>query len=237
MFDWEDAPLDPNNLPDVSQCDWKPQSSAVGADDILFTWIGNHYDHLDYDTVKAILNPPSPSKSPRTFCVRSAWPPSSTRWASRRRISPSSIGGIPTAQLSRLCSVQVTCVPAQHFSGRGLLDRNKTLWAGFTFECEGKKFYFAGDRKQQAFKEIGDLLGPFDLSAIPIGAYLPRSFMSTIHMAPRTASVRTRKSRARRALAYTGAPSASHQKMSTSRLSISRRKPSVLGWQRTSSSS
>lgn len=40
MFDWEDAPLDPNNLPDVSQCDWKPQDSAVGADDILFTWIG-----------------------------------------------------------------------------------------------------------------------------------------------------------------------------------------------------
>ena len=109
----------------------------------------------------------------------------------------------------------MTCVPAQHFSGRGLLDRNKSVFAGYTFKSLPSKstssaqqekkeklanVYFAGDSgygyipsgtkkededslpKCPAFKEIGEVLGPFDLSLIPIGAYSPRSFMSTIHV-------------------------------------------------------
>lgn len=107
--------------------------------------------------------------------------------------------------------VKVTCVPAQHFSSRSLFDRDQTLWAGWTFEgigeesfsTRGKKVYFLGDSGLRsvprgaseaeedklpicsAFKEIGETLGLFDLSFIPIGAYDPRYVMPTIHVSYR----------------------------------------------------
>ncbi|HCR48913.1 MAG TPA: twin-arginine translocation pathway signal [Bacteroidetes bacterium] len=80
----------------------------------------------------------------------------------------------------------LTCVPAQHFSGRGLSDRNKTLWAGFVLTVQGKRLYFAGDtgygpfvrRIQKQFPE------GFDVGILPIGAYRPEWFMSPVHVSP-----------------------------------------------------
>ena len=68
--------------------------------------------------------------------------------------------------------VRVHCVPAQHFSGRGFTDRNRRLWAGWVVEGPTRRFYHAGDTGYFAgFREIGERLGPFDLAALPIGAY------------------------------------------------------------------
>jgi N-acyl-phosphatidylethanolamine-hydrolysing phospholipase D len=88
--------------------------------------------------------------------------------------------------------LRFTCVPAQHNSGRGPLDQGTTLWSGWVIEqllvskdeAESSKIrrkgsiYFAGDTgyrrtaKSDAvcpiFKEIGQKLGPFDLSFVPI---------------------------------------------------------------------
>lgn len=84
----------------------------------------------------------------------------------------------------------ITCTPAQHFTGRGVFDRFKTLWASWAVQevpnngGEGAKVYFAGDTGYRsvrdgqdeekvphcpAFKEIGERFGGFDLALIPIG--------------------------------------------------------------------
>ena len=111
------------------------------------------------------------------------------------------IEGVGTANLY--------CTPTQHISGRGLFDRCSTLWCSWVLETspqssddEGsstKKVFFAGDTGYRhvpknakeaevpccpAFKEIGEKLGPFDLSLLPIGLYSPRYLLSPVHCTP-----------------------------------------------------
>ncbi len=81
-----------------------------------------------------------------------------------------------------------TCVPAQHFSGRTLWDRNRRLWSGWVVAGKAKRLYFAGDTAYfDGFKEIGARLGPFDLAALPIGAYVPAVIMRASHTSPEEA--------------------------------------------------
>jgi L-ascorbate metabolism protein UlaG (beta-lactamase superfamily) len=76
-------------------------------------------------------------------------------------------------------------VPGQHFSGRGLDDRDETLWLGFVIDSPHGPVYFAGDTGWGPhFKEIRDRFGPMKLSVIPIGAYKPRWFMRAAHISP-----------------------------------------------------
>jgi N-acyl-phosphatidylethanolamine-hydrolysing phospholipase D len=91
-------------------------------------------------------------------------------------------------QETRIAGVTVTCVPARHFSGRGLRDRNRRLWAGFVVAGETRRFYHPGDTALfDGFAEIGRRLGPIDLACLPIGAYEPRSIMGPIHLNPEEA--------------------------------------------------
>jgi N-acyl-phosphatidylethanolamine-hydrolysing phospholipase D len=71
-----------------------------------------------------------------------------------------------------MCQVRVVLTPAQHWSARGAWDRRATLWGGWAVLGQQLRFWFAGDTGYcPVFKEIGERCGPFDLSAIPIGAY------------------------------------------------------------------
>jgi N-acyl-phosphatidylethanolamine-hydrolysing phospholipase D len=100
----------------------------------------------------------------------------------------------------------LTCAPAQHWCSRTPFDRNTRLWCSWAIHStlaardgdlerqnDGsfKSFYFAGDTGYPEIfplhQQIGDLLGPFDLSAIPIGAYKPRFFMHDSHCDPHEA--------------------------------------------------
>ncbi len=84
--------------------------------------------------------------------------------------------------------VDVCCVPSQHFSGRGLFDRDRRLWAGWAVRGATRRFYHAGDTGYfPGFQEIGARLGPFDLAAVPIGAYCPRAMMERVHVTPEEA--------------------------------------------------
>jgi L-ascorbate metabolism protein UlaG (beta-lactamase superfamily) len=86
-------------------------------------------------------------------------------------------------------TVEVTFVPAQHWSTRSLLSRNTTLWGGFYFRIKGSTYYFVGDTgyHPKLFKEIQQRVGSPDLSFIPIGAYAPRDFMKDQHTNPEEA--------------------------------------------------
>jgi len=98
--------------------------------------------------------------------------------------------------------MKVTAVPMQHWSKRTPFSRNGTLWAGWVVEVEGFRFLFVGDSGYGPhFREIGDRLGPFDLSAIPIGAYEPRWFMKDHHMNPEESVMVHRDVRSRKSVA------------------------------------
>lgn len=84
--------------------------------------------------------------------------------------------------------VTVTYVPAEHASARGPFDQNKSLWGGFVVEAPAGTIYFAGDTAfGEHFAAIRERFGPPDVSLLPIGAYLPRWFMSVVHMDPHQA--------------------------------------------------
>jgi L-ascorbate metabolism protein UlaG (beta-lactamase superfamily) len=86
--------------------------------------------------------------------------------------------------------ITITCVPAQHFSGRGTVDRNATLWAGFVVSSKRNgHIYFAGDSGYGGFfKQIGERFGTVRLALIPIGAFKPEWFMGNIHCNPADAA-------------------------------------------------
>ena len=135
----------------------------------------NHYDHLDAGTVRRIaarfpdtlwLCPLGLGQLLHSFGVRQAierdW------W-----------------QTAETPMFSATCAPAQHFSARGLGDRNETLWCSWIVQADGARVFFAGDTAlHPAFADIGARLGPFDLVMLPIGAYEPRWFMRRVHMNP-----------------------------------------------------
>jgi L-ascorbate metabolism protein UlaG (beta-lactamase superfamily) len=81
--------------------------------------------------------------------------------------------------------IHLTCVQAKHFSGRGLSDRNTTLWCGYMLEGGAGQVYFAGDTGMgDFFEEVARRFSAIRLSILPIGAYKPRWFMEPVHMAP-----------------------------------------------------
>src|SRR5262249_39176407 len=84
--------------------------------------------------------------------------------------------------------LRFVCVPAQHFSQRTLWDRDRRLWASWAVIGPTRRFYFGGGSGYFAgFKEAGGRRGPFDLSAIAIGAYVPAAVMRFVHTTPEEA--------------------------------------------------
>lgn len=135
----------------------------------------DHYDHADLSTVRWLVQRGVP------FVV----PLGLGEWIRRA-------GGQATElnwwQETELGGLRLHCVPAQHFSGRSLRDRFRRLWAGWVVSGASRRFYYAGDTGYSAdFKEIGRRLGPMDLAAIPIGAYLPSDMMRFVHVTPEEA--------------------------------------------------
>jgi L-ascorbate metabolism protein UlaG (beta-lactamase superfamily) len=89
--------------------------------------------------------------------------------------------------------VEITLTPSQHWSRRGFFDKNLALHGGFAVNAgSAARFYYVGDSgyTPNLFSVIGRELGPFDLAAIPIGAYKPRRIHRTSHMDPEHALVR-----------------------------------------------
>eukprot|EP01035_Chromulina_nebulosa_P018731 gene18731-24495_t len=82
-------------------------------------------------------------------------------------------------------NIEIIFTPTKHWTSRTLFDKNTCLWGSYVVKSSQSKFFFTGDTAYcDIFKTIGELYGPFDLSAIPIGAYKPRWFMSQVHCDP-----------------------------------------------------
>ena len=82
--------------------------------------------------------------------------------------------------------LRFTAAPAQHFSGRGIADRNTTLWGSWAIQTDRRKVFFSGDTGLTSeFADVGQTLGPFDLSMIEIGAW--HQAWGDIHLGPANA--------------------------------------------------
>lgn len=136
----------------------------------------NHYDHMDQLTIERLHQVHDPifivglgnARLLRSWGVERVW---EIDWW---HYYPMGRGG-----------VRVVSVPAQHFSGRGLCDRNSTLWSGYVITGPGGPIYFAGDTGYGPhFQQINQVYGRIRLAILPIGASSPRWFMSRMHISP-----------------------------------------------------
>ena len=60
-------------------------------------------------------------------------------------------------------SLKLIATPSCHFSGRSLMDRNKTLWASWVILGAKDKVFFSGDSGYfPGFKEIGHKYGSYN---------------------------------------------------------------------------
>lgn len=136
----------------------------------------NHYDHLDAETVGMLARQEG---GPPRFLV----PLGVDRWFREQGIGQ--VQALDWWSSFGVGDAAFHFVPAHHWSGRSLWDRNRTLWGGWVMLHPTLRFYFAGDTGwSHDFVEIARRFAPFDLAALPVGAYEPRWFMAAQHTNP-----------------------------------------------------
>ncbi|WP_233171531.1 MBL fold metallo-hydrolase [Dyella sp. ASV21] len=134
----------------------------------------DHYDHLDYPTIRALAKLRVPFITSLGVGVHlEAW-------------------GVPPERITELDwwesvtlprGLTLTAAPSHHFSGRSLRDRNATLWSSFALRSEHHAVFFSGDTGLSPhFEEIGRRLGPFDLVMLEVGAFHPS--WGSVHLGP-----------------------------------------------------
>jgi len=154
----EEIPLDPTELRDI--------------DVVVISH--NHYDHLNKYSIKTIHSEVS------RFIVPLGVGAQLEKW------------GVPREKITELDwwdsydfdeKLTITSTPSQHFSGRGITDRNKSLWTSYVIATLDHNIYFSGDSGYfDGFKTIGEKYGPFDIAFMECGAY--NLEWAEVHMFP-----------------------------------------------------
>ena len=137
----------------------------------------NHYDHLDQATIRKLMD-----KTGR-FLVPKGVGALLREWGAPEE----KVVEMDWWQEYRLDGkLTLAYTPAQHFSARGLSDRNKALWGSWAVVGPGARVYFSGDTGMfDCFKTIGEKYGPFDFTLMHIGAYA--DVWPKAHMTPEDA--------------------------------------------------
>ena len=124
----------------------------------------DHYDHLDRDVVKALAK----AQPNLRFIVPLGVGAHLENWG----VAAERITDLDWWESTTLGGLTLTATPARHFSGRGLSDKNHTLWASWSVKGSTHSVFHSGDTGPFAgFVDIGSRHGPFDLTLIKIGAY------------------------------------------------------------------
>ena len=138
----------------------------------------DHYDHLDYPTIQQLAKHDVPFVTSlgvgahlEHFGVRPERIVELDWWETHT---------LPNTGLT------VTAAPSQHFSGRGLKDRNATLWSSMVIRSPKRAVFFSGDTGLTTeYQLIRERLGPFDLIMLEVGAFHPA--WGDIHLGPENA--------------------------------------------------
>ncbi len=154
----KDIPIDPTQLKDI--------------DVVVISH--NHYDHLNKYSIKTI------HEEVTRFIVPLGVGAQLEKW------------GVPREKIAELDwwdsfeydeNLTITSTPSQHFSGRGITDRDKSLWTSYAIATLDHNIYFSGDSGYfDGFKAIGEKLGPFDIAFMECGAY--NLEWADVHMFP-----------------------------------------------------
>jgi len=140
----------------------------------------DHYDHLDRAVVRALAR--SPEQARARFIVPLGVGAHLERWG----VAPARITELDWSESTTLGPLELTATPARHFSGRGLSDRNHTLWASWSVAGPKHRVFHSGDTGPfSGVVDIGGAHGPFDLTLIKIGAY--GDTWPDIHLTPEQA--------------------------------------------------
>ena len=135
----------------------------------------SHYDHLDKKTVQQMGS-------------HTKWlvPLGLRQWFMKAGINKDNVMEFDWWDVKEFDNFIITATPAQHWSARGLLDRNKTLWASWMLQIADKTIWYSGDTgyNPYQFREIGEKFKTINLALISIGAYEPRWFMKAMHINP-----------------------------------------------------
>ncbi|MCC3376059.1 MBL fold metallo-hydrolase [Cohnella sp. REN36] len=133
----------------------------------------DHYDHLDYGSIKRLKD-----KVGRFFV-----PLGVSAHLERWGVAPERIEECDWWDEIAWEGFTLACTPARHFSGRGLTNRNGTLWCSWVIVGAAARIYFSGDSGYGPhFRQIGDKYGAFDLTLMECGQYDKR--WAAIHMLP-----------------------------------------------------
>ena len=146
----------------------------------VFLLTHNHYDHLDLNTVRNF-----PHKNAKVIT-----PLKLSKYFTRYK-DVNELDWYEKVVINK--ELQITLLPAVHWSKRSLFDTNKTLWGNYLIEYKDKKILFACDTGVgNIYKDLGNKYGPIDITFINIGAYnffpiMPKKDKSVYHTNPEEA--------------------------------------------------
>ncbi len=138
----------------------------------------DHYDHLDYPTIHEL------AKGDVPFVTSLGVGAHLESWGVR----PERIAELDWWESHRVpnTGLTVTAAPSQHFSGRGLNDRNSTLWSSLVIRLPAHAVFFSGDTGLTTeYQAIRERLGPFDLVMLEVGGLHPA--WGDMHLGPENA--------------------------------------------------
>lgn len=136
----------------------------------------DHYDHLDYPTIRELAKRDVP------FVTSLGVGAHLEAWG----VGPGRIVELDWWETHEHAGLAITAAPSQHFSGRGLHDRNATLWSSIVIRSERHAVFFSGDTGLTTeYRTIRERLGPFDLVMLEVGAFHPA--WGDIHLGPENA--------------------------------------------------
>jgi L-ascorbate metabolism protein UlaG (beta-lactamase superfamily) len=133
----------------------------------------DHFDHLDYGSILKLKDKTNMFFAPIGVGSHLVY------WG----VPAEKVMAMDWWESTEFMELELICTPSRHFSGRGLTDRNATLWASWVLKGKHESVYFSGDSGYGPhFKEIGKKYGPFKLSMIECGQYNEK--WADIHMMP-----------------------------------------------------
>ncbi|MBA9076058.1 MBL fold metallo-hydrolase [Rufibacter quisquiliarum] len=133
----------------------------------------DHYDHLDHGSIKKLMG------KTRHFFVPLGVAAHLVKWG----VAKEKITELDWWETAQFEGLFLAAAPARHFSGRGLTDRDQTLWCSWVVKAGEQSVYFGGDSGyDRHFKQIGEKYGPFDLTMLECGQY--NEAWKYIHMMP-----------------------------------------------------
>lgn len=133
----------------------------------------DHYDHLDAHAIRALAD------RTELFLAPLGVGDTLIEWG----VPADKVRQLDWWQATEVAGIRFVATPAQHFSGRGLLDSNRTLWASWVMLDADLRVFFSGDTGYfDGFRQIGEQYGPFDLTLMETGAYNVN--WPNVHMQP-----------------------------------------------------